>query len=157
VSKKKSTGRKRGRPEGTGFAPTKEQQEVVRRAAAFLREEDIVKLVINPQTNEPISPVTLRKHFRNELDIGHVQANADVAGALFKNATTGTPTYPAGNPTAQIFWLKTRGNGHWKDKQTIELETPPSEMEEQEIDSAIERLLAKAKPGKEKAKRGSKQ
>lgn len=147
--------RKRGRPEGTGFKPSKEQQDLVRRAAAFLREEDIVKLVINPQTKDPISPVTLRKHFRNELDVGHVQANADVAGALFKNATTATDTYPGGIPTAQIFWLKTRGKGHWKDKQTIEVETPPSEMEEAEIEQAITRLLAKAAGKKPKEKHGS--
>lgn len=160
MAKKKETTsekkRQRGRPEGTGFHPTDEQRELVKRAAAFLREEDIVKLVINPQTKEPISPVTLRKHFGDELDVGHVQANLDVAGALFKNATVGTPTYPGGNPTSQIFWLKTRGKGQWKDKQHIEVDTPPSEMEENEIDQAIKGLLGKAAaaaPAK-KAKRG---
>ena len=151
----KKTGRKRGRPE---FEPTDEQRKLVDQLAGYgIPEPDIAKLVINPQTKEPISPMTLRKHFREELDTGHVRANQTVAGALFKNATTGTETYPGGIPTAQIFWLKTRGKGQWKDKQTIEVETPPSEMEEQEIDNAIARLLAKgAASKKEKTKRGSK-
>lgn len=151
----KKTGRKRGRPE---FVPTDEQRKLVDQLAGYgIPEPDIAKLVTNPQTKEPISPMTLRKHFREELDTGHVRSNQQVAGALFKNATTGTETYPGGIPTAQIFWLKTRGKGQWKDKQTIEVETPPSEMEEQEIDSAIERLLAKgAASKKEKNKRGSK-
>jgi len=118
-------------------------------------EPDIARLVINPQTKAGISPVTLRKHFRDALDVGHVRANEQVAGALFKNATTKTETYPGGIPTAQIFWLKTRGKGQWKDKQTIEVETPPSELEEQEIDDRITRLLAKATGKKPKEKRGS--
>ncbi len=114
--------------------------------------------MINPATKEAISPVTLRKHFRDELDLGHIRANEQVAGALFKNATTKTETYPGGIPVAQIFWLKTRGKGMWRDKQHIEIEKPPSEMEEQEVDAAIARLLAKASAKEEKptkAKRGS--
>lgn len=144
--------RKRGRPE---FTPTEEQRKLVDELAGYgIPEPDIARLVINPGTREPISPVTLRKHFRDELDTGHVRANQRVAGALFKNATTSTETYPGGIPTAQIFWLKTRGKGQWKDKQHIEVETPPSELEEQEIDDAITRLLAKAKGDGGKAKKG---
>lgn len=142
---KAATPRKRGRPEGSGFKPTDEQRKLVEELAGYgIPEPDIAKLVTNPQTNEGISPVTLRKYFRDELDTGHVRANQRVAGALFKNATTGTETYPGGIPTAQIFWLKTRGKGQWKDKQHIEVDKPPSEMEEQEVDQAIQRLLAKA-------------
>lgn len=147
--------RKRGRPEGGGFKPTDDQKKLVESLAGYgITEAEISKLVINPATKEPISPVTLRKHFRVELDTGHVRANQAVAGALFKNATTQTETYPGGIPTAQIFWLKTRGKGQWKDKQTIEVETPPSEMEEAEIDQAIARHLAKAAGKKPKEKHG---
>lgn len=148
--------RKRGRPEGTGFHPTDVQRKLVDELAGFgIPEHDIARRVINPATNEPISPVTLRKHFRDELDVGHVRANEKVAGALFKNATTATETYPGGIPVAQIFWLKTRGKGQWKDKQHIEVETPPSELEEKEIDDAIARLLAKAAGKVDKPKRGA--
>jgi hypothetical protein len=145
-SKKHKEPAKRGRPEGSGFKPTDEQRKLVESLAGYgITEVEISKLVVNPQTNAPISPVTLRKCFRDELDRGHVIANHQVAGALFKNATTGTAAFPGGNPTSQIFWLKTRGKGQWRDKQVIEVETPPSELEEREIDDRIQRLLSKAK------------
>lgn len=47
---------------------------------------------------------TLRKHFRQELDTAATQANARVAGALFKKATGDGPS----SVTAAIFWLKAR-------------------------------------------------
>jgi hypothetical protein len=43
----------------------------------------------------------MRKHYRDELDLGETEANAQVAGFLFNSAKSG-------NVTAQIFWLKTR-------------------------------------------------
>lgn len=49
-----------------------------------------------------ISPHTLRKHFRKELDRGAIEANTQVAGALFKMAVSGNV------PAATIFWAKTR-------------------------------------------------
>jgi hypothetical protein len=53
-----------------------------------------------------IDPKTLRKHYRDELDLGHTKANAQVAGFLFNSAKSG-------NVTAQIFWLKTRAR--WRE------------------------------------------
>ena len=52
-----------------------------------------------------IDPKTLRKHYREELDLGETKANAQVAGFLFNSARSG-------NVTAQIFWLKTRARWH---------------------------------------------
>ena len=54
---------------------------------------------------------TLYKHYRPEIDTGHLRANATVANALFKKAT-------GGNVVAQIFWLKARAG--WKDKMEVE-------------------------------------
>lgn len=51
-----------------------------------------------------ISAPTLRRHFRAELDVGSVEANAKVAQSLFRQATD--PTKPS--TVACIFWLKTR-------------------------------------------------
>jgi hypothetical protein len=48
----------------------------------------------------------LRKHYRDELDLGETKANAQVGGYLY-NAAKG------GNVTAQIFWLKTRAK--WRE------------------------------------------
>jgi hypothetical protein len=53
-----------------------------------------------------VDPKTLRKHYRDELDLGETKANAQVAGYLY-NAAKG------GNVTAQIFWLKTRAK--WRE------------------------------------------
>lgn|GEM_PF-3191611 len=86
----------------------------MRASAGFgLREDQIVQLVINPQTGRPISPVTLRAHFQAELASGHAVATSLVAQSLFKNATTGTAAWPGGVPVAQIFWMKTRAG--WRE------------------------------------------
>ncbi len=69
--------------------------------------------MINPETGRPISPVTLRAHFRAELDSGHAVATAAVAQSLYKNATTATAAFPGGVPVAQIFWMKTRAG--WRE------------------------------------------
>jgi hypothetical protein len=53
-----------------------------------------------------IDAKTLRKHYRDELDLGETKANAQVAGFLFNSARSG-------NVTAQIFWLKTRAR--WRE------------------------------------------
>ena len=53
-----------------------------------------------------VDPKTLRKHYRDELDLGETKANAQVAGYLFNSAKNG-------NVTAQIFWLKTRAK--WRE------------------------------------------
>jgi hypothetical protein len=70
------------------------RRQVETLAAYGIRETDISRVV-------SIDPKTLRKHYRDELDLGETKANAQVAGYLFAAAKNG-------NVTAQIFWLKTR-------------------------------------------------
>ena len=60
-----------------------------------------------------IDPKTLRKHFREELDRGSIEATAKVAQSLFNMATQGN------NVAAAIFWMKARAG--WREKQEIEL------------------------------------
>ena len=60
-----------------------------------------------------IDPKTLRKHYRDELDTGHIKATARVAEFLFRKATTDG----AQAVTAAIFWLKTRGG--WQPRRSI--------------------------------------
>jgi hypothetical protein len=58
---------------------------------------------------------TLRKHYRHELDHGHVKANARVAENLYRKATgEGREAV-----VAAIFWLKTRAG--WKETSVREL------------------------------------
>jgi hypothetical protein len=80
--------------------PNAAQRRQVETMAAYgIPEHDISRVV-------GIDPKTLRKHYRDELDLGETKANAQVAGFLFNAARNG-------NVTAQIFWLKTRAR--WKE------------------------------------------
>ena len=58
---------------------------------------------------------TLRKHYRDELDLGHVKANTKVAEALYHKATTDGPQ----SVTAAIFWLKARAG--WREASSMEV------------------------------------
>src|SRR3954451_9977907 len=76
-----------------------QRRQVEAMAAYGIPEPDIARVV-------QIDPKTLRKHSRDELDMGETKANAQVAGFLFNSARNG-------NVTAQIFWLKTRAR--WRE------------------------------------------
>ena len=81
--------------------PTDEQRKSVKAMSAYgIPQDDISKAV-------GITAKTLRKAYRDELDLGHISANSAVVGALYKNAL-------GGNVTAQIFWLKARMG--WSDR-----------------------------------------
>ena len=87
--------------------PTSRRQ-VEAMAAYGVPEADIATVV-------GIDPKTLRRHYRQELDTGHIKANSKVAENLFHKAT--------GNGReaviAAIFWLKTRA--HWKETTVTEI------------------------------------
>jgi hypothetical protein len=76
-----------------------QRRQVEAMAAYGIPEHDIARVL-------SIDPKTLRKYYRDELDLGEAKANAQVAGFLFNAAKNG-------NVTAQIFWLKTRAR--WKE------------------------------------------
>jgi len=80
--------------------PDPSQRRQVEAMAAYGIPEDNISRVIG------VDPKTLRKHYRDELDLGETKANAQVAGFLFNAAKNG-------NVTAQIFWLKTRAK--WRE------------------------------------------
>ena len=86
-----------GRPAHIPDPAVRRQVETL--AAYGIPETDISGVV-------GIDPKTLRKHYRDELDLGETKANAQVAGFLFNSAKNG-------NVTAQIFWLKTRAK--WRE------------------------------------------
>lgn len=120
-------------------------------AAMGIPEDQMVVALKNPRTTAPISPVTLRKHYRKELDEGFIQANAKVAGQLYKNATTETDIYPGGVPIAQIFWLKCRAR--WQ--QHPERQPPPpaptsTPLDERETARRVAFILRKETAAKER-------
>jgi hypothetical protein len=83
-----------------------------------------------------IDPKTLRKHYRDELDLGETKANAQVAGFLFNAAKNG-------NVTAQIFWLKTRAR--WKEvpvEHTHSGRLDVAQLSDEELNRTILQLSA---------------
>src|SRR3954467_9139381 len=83
--------------------PDPAQRKQVEAMAAYGIPEIAISRVVG------IEAKTLRKHYRDELDLGETKANAQVAGFLFNSAR-------GGNVTAQIFWLKTRAR--WRESPT---------------------------------------
>lgn len=91
------------------FLATDAMREQVRSwAARGVRQDDIATMI-------RCDGKTLRKHFRNELDLGMAEANANVSGSLFDAAMSG-------NVTAQIFWHKTRMK--YREREGAEDPTP---------------------------------
>ena len=86
-------------------APTDKTRTEVKALAGFGIREDEISVYIG------IAPKTLRKYYREELDTGHINANAAVARSLYNQAVNG------GNTAAAIFWLKSRAN--WREKTDV--------------------------------------
>ena len=80
---------------------------MVRAMAGYGVPHDDIAVVVK------CSPPTLRKRFRQELDVATIVANAKVAQTLYQQATT------PGNIAATIFWLKARAG--WREKQVVEM------------------------------------
>lgn len=85
-------------------------KEVKMLASVGCRQEDIARVL-------EITPKTLRKHFRQELDTGAIRANAEVAQTMYRMATSGT------NTSASIFWLKVRCG--WRENAPVEETSKP--------------------------------
>lgn len=58
-----------------------------------------------------IDEKTLRKHYRDELDLSKARANAIIGGALFNKAR-------GGDTTAMIFWMKTQAK--WAERHELD-------------------------------------
>jgi hypothetical protein len=91
--------------------PTDEQRRTVKAMSGFGVPQPDIAIHIG------VDPKTLRKHFREELDRGSIEATTKVAQSLFNMATQGN------NVAAAIFWMKARAG--WREKQEIELNVRP--------------------------------
>src|SRR5947209_4427485 len=78
------------------FEPTDETRNLVKELTAVGAPQKLIARKLGIR-----SPKTLRKHFRDELDLGGMEVNANVAKYLYQNAK-------AGNVEAQKFWLQCR-------------------------------------------------
>jgi len=95
--------KKVGRPAYLVTADTR--AEVYNLSIVGTRYEDIA--LVMGMSND-----TLKKHYKNELEKGRIEANAAVAGTLYEKAKQG-------DTSSMIFWLKTRAQ--WSEKNTTEL------------------------------------
>lgn len=94
-----------GRP---SFAPTDKDRSFVRAMVMAGIQQDRVAEVID------IAPKTLRKHFRDELDLGMDKANATVVANLYRQAIKDDfRSIPAA-----IYWTKAQMG--WSDKSQVE-------------------------------------
>ncbi len=75
-------------------------------------QEDIARVL-------GIDAKTLRKHYREELDLSLIEANATIGGTLFNKAK-------AGDTTSMIWWTKTRMG--WSEKTKLEHTSPDGSM-----------------------------
>ena len=111
------------------------RRQVEALAAYGVPEVDIARVV-------GIDPKTLRKYYRDELDLGATKATAKVAEFLFRKATT------EGHQcvTAAIFWMKTRGG--WRETpQSHEIAIKPaSHMTDEELEARIRELDVRVRP-----------
>ena len=78
--------------------PTEEQRRLVKSMAAVGISHEHIARKIGVR-----SPKTLRKHFKEELALGMIDANYKVGKTLFEMATAGEVV------AATIFWVKIRG------------------------------------------------
>ena len=77
------------------FVPTEQQRRTVKRLAGLgVQQEEIAAIL-------EISPHTLRRCFRRELDYSIAESKAKVERTLFQMATSGKCV------AATIFWAKT--------------------------------------------------
>lgn len=93
---------KTGRP---AHEPTDATRQTVQMHTMVGTPQEIVADVLG------IDAKTLRKHYRDELDLAKARANASVCGSLYKKCM-------AGDTTAMIFWLKTQAQ--WKETAILE-------------------------------------
>jgi hypothetical protein len=92
------------------------------------------------------SPKTLRKHFRKELDLSAIDADARVAQTAYKMAISGE------SPAASIFWMGARGWSEQPKSEFTSREIPPFIVAQQE---STEKKGTKAKKKTEKKQEGS--
>ena len=82
------------------FTPSEDQRHLVKVLSSYcVKQEDIAREV------GLRSPKTLRKHFREDLDRGRIEAIIRVRKTLLEMATSGK------HPSATIHWLNRQAGG----------------------------------------------
>jgi len=85
-------------------SPTDAQRQTVQLHTTVGTTQAVISQILG------IDLKTLRKYYREELDVSKAKANATIGGALFNKAK-------GGDTTAMIFWMKTQAG--WREKSDI--------------------------------------
>ena len=84
-----------GRSGRKAFVPTQEQCRNVKVLVGLgIPQDKICLMVVNPQTEKPLDPKSLRKHFPRELEIGAAELHARISNFIVATIFGITP--PAG-------------------------------------------------------------
>ncbi len=81
-----------------------------------------------------IDEKTLRKYYRDELDLAKAKANATIGGALFNRAKSG-------DTSAMIFWMKTQAG--WREKTDINHTSEDGSMTPRPSITAVDAIEAR--------------
>lgn len=109
--------------------PTPETRQLVQlHTTVGTNQNDVARIL-------GIDAKTLRKHYRDELDLSLAKANATIGGALFNKAK-------GGDTAAMIFWMKTQAG--WRETSALAIggdESAPA------IRHVIERRIVRPNSG----------
>ena len=100
-------------PDPTPHVPTEATRQTVSLHATVGTPQSVIAQVLR------IDDKTLRKYYREELDLAVAKANASIGGTLFNKAK-------AGDTAAMIFWMKTRAQ--WSETSRLEHTSPDGTM-----------------------------
>lgn len=110
--------------------PTKRGRPPLGRSEEIAKAVQLHTLVGTPQPTLAkilgMSTETMTKYYRDELDTAKAQANASIAGRLYKKAMDG-------DTTAMIFWLKTQAR--WR--ETIDISNEDGSLQQAPIQQAV--------------------
>jgi hypothetical protein len=105
-----------GRPVSKKFAPSADQRGNVEAMTGFgISQDEIRRVVINPETGKPIDKKTLELYFADEIETGHIKANATVGRVAYATITAAPGGIPDNHARAELtkFWLARRMG--WKE------------------------------------------
>ena len=80
-----------------------------------------------------IDEKTLRKYYRDELDLAKAKANVTIGGALFNQAKSG-------DTSAMIFWMKTQAG--WRERKDINHTSEDGSMSPKPAITAVDAIEA---------------
>jgi hypothetical protein len=110
-----------GRPVSKKFAPTADQRGNVEAMTGFgFSQEEICRVIINPETGKPIDKKTLEMHFADEIETGQIKANATVGRVAYATITAAPGGIPDNNVRGDLtkFWLARRMG--WKETSVLQ-------------------------------------